>query len=59
MKTKMYQKELNKKAEEIKKIFEEYSEKIKELEKEKDRLMQEFVKKIEEAKINEIRNDIK
>jgi hypothetical protein len=54
----MDKQEIKKRAVRINKIYDEYMAKIKSLQKEKNRMINEFIKKVEEEKVKEIREEI-
>lgn len=51
--------EIRKKTEEIEKIYQEYVGKVKELKKEQDKILGDFLHELEKAKMEEIRNKLK
>jgi len=51
--------EIKKRAKEIEKIYQEYIGKVKELKKEQDQILEDFLHELEKAKIEEIRNKLK
>lgn len=50
--------EINKRAREIKKIYQQYLDSLKMLEKRQFQIIENFIKKLEERKIKEIKKDI-
>jgi hypothetical protein len=51
--------QIKNKAEGIEKIYREYKDKIKKLEKERDKILEEFIYELERKKLEEIRNKFK
>lgn len=51
--------EIKKRAQEIEKIYQEYIGKVKELKKEQDKILGDFLHELEKAKMEEIINKLK
>lgn len=54
----MDQQEIKKRAEEIERIYKEYMEKMTELKREQDKILEEFLHELEKAKMEEVRNKL-